>query len=616
MGQSTVSIRVGVRFLIAILLALPLTPVANATEGPPASGPTDADTSDAHLRDRADRFLTLVNAGYQALCTVAARTGWDAATDVSPAHDAAADAASQAQAAFMGNPVLIDEAKDLLVHERELDPLTVRQLRRVLLNAAEGPMTNPALATARIEAETRQASTLNSFVFQLDGQPITANEIDVRMVKLTDVDERLALWEASKRSGPALKPGLVQLQGLRNGVANELGYADYFALQSAWHDMTTEEVVRLNEDFLRDLRPLYRQLYTWVRYELARKYHQPVPDRIPAHWLPDRWSGYWAGVMSLPGLDEALKQHSPDWVMKTAQAYYTGTGRAPLPASFWEKSDLYPVKEGEGRSKNTNASCWSIDLGTDIRALLSVEANEDWFGTAHHELGHAYYDLAFARPEVPPLLRDGASPAMHEAFAGLGQMAARQAPYLQSLGLLPAGSSDDAILPLLKDALADIPFMFWASGVMTHWEADVYAHHLPPEQWNARWWQYVEQYQGVVPPSPRGEEFCDAATKTHINDAPAYYFSYPIAWVMQYQLHDYIARNILKQDPRRCNELGHPEIGAFLEKMQRAGATEDWRTLLREATGEDISTRAMVDYYRPLMKWLEKQNRGRRIGWE
>jgi Angiotensin-converting enzyme len=28
---------------------------------------------------------------------------------------------------------------------------------------------------------------------------------------------------------------------------------------------------------------------------------------------------------------------------------------------------------------------------------------------------------------------------------------------------------------------------------------------------------------------------------------------------------------------------------------------------LKEATGEDISTRAMMDYFKPLMSWLEEQ---------
>ena len=568
------------------------------------------------IQERADRFLELVNASYQAVYAVEQRALWNASTDVSPAHDAAAEAAGKARAAFNGNAAIIREAKELLAHEAELDPLTVRQLRRALLNAAEGPMTNPELVAARIEAETKQASTLNGFTFKLNGQPITTNEIDDRLEKLTDLPQRLAVWEASKQSGPALRSGLVALQGLRNGVARELGYHDYFALQVANHDMTTEEMLKLHEGFLRELKPLYLQLHTWAKYELARKYGQPAPKRIPAHWLPNRWAQEWNGIVASSSLDSAFKHHDAEWVVKTAERFWTGLGMEPLPESFWKNSDFYPVRPGEERKKNTHASCWHVDLDHDIRSLQSVEANEYWFGTAHHELGHGHYDLAYTRPEVPMLLRTGASPAFHEAMAGIGELAARQTPYLASLGLLPQRQPADDIAPLLRDALATVPFLFWGSGTMTHWEADLYAHELPPGEWNARWWRYVGEFQGVEPPAPRGEEYCDPATKTHINDAPAYYFSYAVATVLQYQLHDYIARRILHQDPRRCSYAGQPEVGVFLASMMRQGATRDWHTVLREATGEDLSTRAMVEYYRPLMVWLQKQNKGRQVGWE
>jgi len=53
-----------------------------------------------------------------------------------------------------------------------------------------------------------------------------------------------------------------------------------------------------------------------------------------------------------------------------------------------------------------------------------------------------------------------------------------------------------------------------------------------------------------------------------------------------------------------------------LYNILKKGATEDWRKVLKEATGEDISTRAMMDYFKPLMSWLEQQNKGRQIGWE
>jgi peptidyl-dipeptidase A len=569
------------------------------------------------VQERADRFLLLVNAGYQALYRVSSEAQWLASTDVTPVHDASAEVAGRAYAAFNGNPALITEARALLDQRAQLDPVTVRQLEHVLLNAAEGPMTNPDLVAARIAAETHQASVLNSFEFTLRGKPITVNQIDDLLATSTGLAERQIVWEASKQSGPALKPGLVKLQALRNGVAQELGYADYFALQAAGYGLTTGEIVKLQDDFMREMRPLYLQLHTWAKYELAKKYHQPVPKRIPAHWINNRWSQEWTGLVAAANLDDRFKSRTPEWIIKTAEQFYTGLGLDPLPATFWTKSDLYPVPAGDPRKKNTHASCWHIDLGNDIRSLQSIEANSEWFYAAHHELGHGYYFMSYTRPEVPPLLRTGANPSFHEGIGELISLASSQVPYLQTLGVLPADFKADQTAFLLNDALANsVPFIFWASGTMTHWEADVYAKKLPPEQWNARWWQYVRDFQGIEPPAPRSEEWCDAATKTHINDTPCYYYSYAIATVLKFQLHEYIARNFLHQPPQSCNYANNKQVGAFLKAIMEKGATEDWRKVLRDATGEDLSTRAMVEYFKPLQAWLEEQNRGRTLGWE
>src|SRR5467141_3606495 len=155
------------------------------------------------IQERTDRFLALANSGYQALYRVNSEAQWLAVTDVTPEHDAAAEATGKAYAAFNGNPAIISEARELLTHQEELNELTVRQLKQLLLNAAEGPMTNPDLVAKRVEAETKQASILNSFEFKLNGQKITANEIDNKLEKSTDLEERKAVWEASKESGPA-----------------------------------------------------------------------------------------------------------------------------------------------------------------------------------------------------------------------------------------------------------------------------------------------------------------------------------------------------------------------------------------------------------------------------
>src|SRR6266436_1581441 len=156
------------------------------------------------IQERADRFLKLANAGYQALYRVNSEAQWLALTDVTPEHDAAAEATGKAYAAFNGNPAIITEARELLTHDKDLNELTVRQLKQLLLNAAEGPMTNPDLVAKRVAAETKQASLMNGFQFKLNGQKTTANQNDDKLEKSTDLAERKAVWEASKEIGPAL----------------------------------------------------------------------------------------------------------------------------------------------------------------------------------------------------------------------------------------------------------------------------------------------------------------------------------------------------------------------------------------------------------------------------
>jgi peptidyl-dipeptidase A len=146
---------------------------------------------------------------------------------------------------------------------------------------------------------------------------------------------------------------------------------------------------------------------------------------------------------------------------------------------------------------------------------------------------------------------------------------------------------------------------------MTRFEHDLYADELSPDQWNQHWWELKARYQGIAPPAPRDERYCDAATKTHINNDPAQYYDYALSNVLLFQLHDHIARKILGEDPHDTNYFGREEVGRFLDSIMRPGASVDWRKVLREKTGQDLSAAAMLRYFEPLMEWLREQNRGR-----
>jgi peptidyl-dipeptidase A len=379
--------------------------------------------------------------------------------------------------------------------------------------------------------------------------------------------------------------------------------------------MDTEEMIELMRKINTELRPLFRELHTYARYELAKKYNvKEVPDYIPADWLTNRWAQDWSSMVTVEGLDiEAiLKTKSPEWIVKEGENFYKSLGYPELPASFWEKSSLYPLPAGSKIKKNNHASAWHMNLNEDVRSLMSVEPNAEWFETSNHELGHIYYYMTYTNKDVPPLLRGGANRAYHEAMGSLMGLAAMQKPFLVERGLVDKDAKVDQVQNLLKEALNYAVFIPFSAGVMSEFEKSLYTDNLPESEFNKRWWELVKQYQGVVPPSDRGEEYCDAATKTHINDDAAQYYDYALSYVILFQLHDHIAKNILKQDPRATNYWGNKEVGEFLKSIMYPGASQDWRKVLKEKTGEDLNAKAMLSYFEPLMAYLKEVNKGRK----
>ena len=574
------------------------------------------------IRAEVREFLDMYDRIGRRLYTVASDANWKASTNVTDENTGARIGAEGAFAAFSGNTYIIETAKKYLNRKAELDDLTVRQLEEILYDASSYPGTIPEVVSNRVTAEARQSAILDGFQFCYERQGdkcakvVTPNQIDEVLATSANLDERKKAWEVSKQTGAALKPGLIELQRLRNSVAREMGFSSFFALEVSSYGMSVKEMMELTEKQNEQLKPLYEQLHTWTKYKLAERYKQSAPDLIPAHWLGNRWSQAWPGIVEGVDLDELFKDKPPEWLVKQAERFYVSLGYPELPKSFWDKSDLYELPPNAERKKNTHASAWHIDLDSDVRSLMSVKPNADWFYTTHHELGHIYYYLAYTNPEVPVTLRGGANRAFHEAIGDLISIAARQIPYLKEIGVMPKEMQIDQTQYLLNEALDNAAvFVPWSAGVMTRWEHDLYEQNLSADEFNKRWWDYVAKYQGVSPPSARGEDFCDAATKTHINDDPAQYYDYALAYMIKYQLHMHIAKNILKQDPHNCNYYGNKEVGKFLWNILKMGKTRDWRQVIKEATGEEISARAMLEYFAPVMKYLEEQNKGRQIGW-
>lgn len=527
----------------------------------------------------------------------------------------AARQADEAMAAFTGSTENINTTRALLQQKQALLPLQVKQLEKILYAAANNPQTVAEVVKERIKAETAQTEKLFGFGFKIDGAPVTTNAIDEILKQENNLAQRQKAWEASKEVGTALKDGLENLRRLRNETVQALGYNDYFSYQVSDYGMTTEEMMALMQKLNRELRPLFRELHTYARYELAKRYGvQEVPDMIPAHWLPNRWGQDWNTLVTAEGvdLDAALRQKTAEWLVQQGENFYVSLGFPKLPPVFWEKSSLYPLPPEATYKKNNHASAWHMDLESDVRSLMSVEPNAEWYETVNHELGHVYYYMSYTNPEVPMILREGANRAYHEAMGSLMGLAAMQKPFIENLQLIPANAKADELQLLLKDALNYVVFIPFSAGVMSEFEHDLYKNNLPKDQYNKRWWELCEKYQGMVPPAPRSEEYCDAASKTHINDDAAQYYDYALSYIILFQLHDHIATKILQQDVHATNYFGNQAVGDFLRDIMRPGASRDWREVLREKTGEDLSARALLKYFEPLTAYLQTVNQGRK----
>ncbi|MGE5682853.1 MAG: M2 family metallopeptidase [Bacillota bacterium] len=569
------------------------------------------------LEKEVETYLDNYNKIYQRLYSAASEAQWLLNTKIIEGDTLTqkkAEKAGEELTAFTGSTENIQKSTNYLKHKEELKALQVKQLQTILYLAGSDPQTVKDIVVEKIKADAEQTRQLYGFDFKIDGKSYSTNQIDDTLKASTNLQTRQRFWEASKEVGKALKAGLSKLQQLRNKSVQALGYHDFFSYQVSDYGMTTDEMISVCRDMIKEIWPLYRELHTWARYTLAEKYGADVPDMLPAHWLPNRWGQEWQEMVKVKGLDldNKLKQKSAGWIVNQGESFYVSLGFDKLSHSFYEKSSLYPLPANSAYKKNNHASAWHINLADDIRSLMSVEPNTEWWGTVLHELGHVYYFRTYSTPQVPVILRNGANRAFHEAMGSLIGLASMQTPFLEGRGLIVPNSQTDKIQLLLKEALEQVVMIPWAAGVMTEFEYELYSNNLPKDKYNQKWWELKEKYQGIVPPEKRGEEYCDAASKTHINDDPAQYYDYAMSIILLFQFHDHIAKNILHQDPHATNYWGNKQVGNFLRKLMKPGASTDWRELLKESIGSEMSAKAMVEYFQPLMDYLKEVNKGRK----
>jgi peptidyl-dipeptidase A len=601
-------------------------PAQMAATAPTAAEPAAAATTAYPLTPEGARaFIAAVEKELFDLGVISSRAQWVNATYLTDDTDALA-AHFGTIATEKGVQYAGEAAKYAQVQGLDFD--TARKL-----NILRGALVLPAPTIAGAAAElntiaTRLQSTYGKGRAMLKGKPLTGDDVEAAMGTNRNPADLAEMWRTwHENVGRPMRQDYTRLVELANAGAKELGYADTGAMWRSNYDMTPEEFAAMYDRLWSEVKPLYDDLHCYTRAKLNQKYGdsvQPASGPIRADLLGNMWAQEWGNIYDIVapkgagdvGYDvtELLeaKKKTPVDMVKIGEGFYTSLGLAPLPATFWERSQITRPRD---REVVCHASAWDIDNKDDLRIKMCTKVNGDDFVTVHHELGHNYYQRAYK--DQPYLYLNGANDGFHEAIGDFIALSITP-EYLTQIGLLdrskvPSADKDTGLL--LRQAMDKVAFLPF--GLMVDkWRWGVFDGSIAPTAYNQAWVDLKRQYQGITPPVPRSEADFDPGAKFHIpGNTP--YARYFLARLLQFQFYKAACDMSGWKGPlHRCSFYGNKEVGQRLNAMLAMGASKPWPDALQAFTGtRDISGKPMLEYFAPLQSWLKQQNQGKQCGW-
>ena len=601
----------------AALAALPL--VAALAAG--GSAMADA-AKPAPTVDEAKRFVAQAEARLLDLWVRGQRADWVNNTYIT---DDTEILSAQANEAIIAETTAMAQAATRF-DGMKLPPDVARKLKLIKLSLVMPAPNSPRLR----EEETRIVTSMQSDYGKgkycpKPGVCHDLGQLEEIMASSRDPKQLLDAWEGWRTISPPMRDRYKRFVELSNQGARDLGFADTGALWRSKYDMSPDEFSAEVDRLWGQVQPLYTALHCYVRGKLQEKYGKElVPDGkpIPAHLLGNMWAQSWENVydlvkppqrgstVDLTALVQGRKMDAKEMV-RTGERFFMSLGLPALPETFWERSMLVKPRD---REVVCHASAWDVDYLDDIRLKMCIKVDGEDFVTVHHELGHNFYQRAYKNQ--PPLFRDSANDGFHEALGDTLALSITPA-YLAKIGFLPSEPKDaNDVDLLLRRALEKVSFLPF--GLMVdQWRWQVFSGKVTPDHYNQAWWDLARKYQGIAPPVARSEKDFDPGAKYHVA-ANVPYARYFLAHLLQFQFHRALSEAAGQTGPlHRRTIYGSKAAGERLNAMMEMGQSKPWPEALKAMTGSDkMDASAVLDYFAPLKKWLDEQNKGRACGWD
>jgi peptidyl-dipeptidase A len=584
--------------------------------------PADQDVTASAPAESAEEFVARANAEFQGFWIELNAADWVRSTYITQDTAVVSSLANERFAEWHGR--MVEQAA-----QYDGQDMTAETRRALDLLKLSSSLPTPKNASKRKELTTLATDLEGIYGASKycpdGGECLSGSELESLMQTSRDYDDLLEYWLGWRAAAKPMRPKFERYVELVNEGARELGYGDLGEMWRSSYDMSPTEFGAEAERLWQQVKPLYEELHCHIRAKLSEHYGEdkvPVDQPIPAHLLGNMWAQGWSFLFDLmvpyPGVadldvDSVLrtKNYSPEEMVRSAENFYVSLGMDRLPDTFWERSMFTKPAD---RDVVCHASAWTMDGADDLRIKMCIKQTYDELRVIYHELGHNYYQWAYKNQ--PVLFRDGAHGGFHEAIGDTVTLSMTP-EYLEEVGLLASAEQNrEAVINrqmmMALDKIAFLPF----GKLIDEWRWKVFSGEVTPENYNQTWWDLRTTYQGIAPPVARSESDFDPGSKYHI-PANYSYTRYFLAHILQFQFQRALCDAAGHEgELHACSVFGSEEAGKRLWAMLEAGASEPWQDTLEKLTGtREMDATAIVDYFAPLMEYLQEQNATRQCGW-
>lgn len=295
-----------------------------------------------------------------------------------------------------------------------------------------------------------------------------------------------------------------------------------------------------------------------------------------------------------------------------------------------------------------------------FRMMVCAKKSIDDFYVIVHEMGHLQYYMSYKKQI--PLFQDGTNTAFQESIGDAVFLGVMTPQHLNRLRLVPdqflfQTEKNDDLLEVLKNsessenfdhisfldrkfpnittrtsdlkidtfdlslllrmALAKIPQIPF-EYIIDKFRWDLFSGTVKFTESNLFFWDLLIKEQGIKPPDWKNRQHLfDAGAKYHVPDNTPY-VRYFLASFIQAQIFkgfcEITVFGVINSGRRlpmplhRCDIYGSKRVGKLLKQALELGASVHWSEVLFILTGsKSVTVEPLLEYYEPLIKWLEKK---------